>query len=311
MAVELTVALATEALRASGVGGEAAAVARLDGGVSNLTWRIDRRHSTPVALRLEREQGIFQPYDVLREARVINRLAASPVPVPRVLGISDRESALDAPYIVLEWLDYPHMGMVPMTAQVVDSYRSMVETIHALDWRALDLDFLDPPAAGPEAALRDLAAVHARAVAFGCDSDPQIAHLAAVLQAHVPDSPEPKLCHGDINVFNYLVDEDGSIAGVVDWEQAHLGDPLSDWGLITALASLKGLDAPPETQPLATPAFQRSGRTARDLRYWMLHQTYKLAVIHRIWSRIGDAPPWYTWADVERVSENALSYLDV
>jgi len=41
----------------------------------------------------------------------------------------------------------------------------------------------------------------------------------------------------------------------------------------------------------------------------MLHQIYKLAVIHRIWSEIGDAPPWYTWSDVERVSESALMYL--
>jgi len=37
---------------------------------------------------------------------------------------------------------------------------------------------------------------------------------------------------------------------------------------------------------------------------------YKLAVIHRIWSEIGDSPPWYTWSDVERVVQSALSYLD-
>ena len=307
--MELTSALATEALRAAGVDSEAVAASRLDGGVSNLTWRIDREDSPPVALRLEREQGIFQPYDVRREARVIDCLARSPVPVPRVLGVADQGSSLDAPYIVLEWLDYPHMGMVPMTAEVVNSYRSMVETIHTLDWRELGLEILDPPAAGPEAALRDLDTVHARAVAFDCHNDPQIAQMAAVLRERVPDSPGPALCHGDINVFNYLVDGSGSIAGVVDWEEAHLGDPLSDWGLITALASLKGLDAPPETQPLAAPAFQRSGRDARDLRYWMLHQMYKLAVIHRIWSQIGDAPPWYTWSDVERVVGRAQSYL--
>ena len=41
----------------------------------------------------------------------------------------------------------------------------------------------------------------------------------------------------------------------------------------------------------------------------MLHQIYKLAVIHRIWSEIGDVPPWYSWSDVERVTDHALSYL--
>lgn len=309
MDVDLTPALATEALNACGVDGRAISAERLDGGVSNLTWQIKRASDSPVVLRLERPTGIFQPYDISREARVIRCLESSPIPVPRVLGEAGGDSPLGAPYVVLSWLDHPHMGMVPMTPEVVDNYRSMVESIHALDWRSYGLDFLDPPSAGREAALRDLDAVRARAIAFDCQHDHLIAEIGAILNQHLPDSPEPRLCHGDINVFNYLVADDGSIAGVVDWEQAQLGDPLSDWGLITALASLKGLDAPPEDHPLAAPAFQRSGRDVSDLRYWMLHQMYKLAVIHRIWSEIGDVPPWYTWSDVERVTQNSVSYL--
>ena len=309
MDIELTPALATEALLAGGVGGRAVSAERLDGGVSNLTWQVKRTDDAPVVLRLERQQGIFQPYDIRREARVIRCLERSAIPVPQVLGACGDDSPLGAPYAVLSWLDYPHMGMAPMTPEVVDNYRAMVESIHALDWRSLGLEFLDPPSPGREAALRDIEAVHARAVAFDCRHDRLIAELDAILRQHLPDSPEPRLCHGDINVFNYLVAADDSIAGVVDWEQAQLGDPLSDWGLITALASLKGLDAPPEAQPLAAPAFQRSGRDACDLRYWMLHQTYKLAVIHRIWSAIGDIPPWYSWSDIERVSGNGLTYL--
>ena len=309
MELDLTPALATEALQACGVGGRARSAERLDGGVSNFTWQIKRADAPPVVLRLERPEGIFQPYDVLREARVIRCLEPSPIPVPQVLGECGDDSPLGAPFVVMSWLDYPHMGMVPMTLEVVDNYRAMVETIHALDWRSLGLDFLDPPPAGREAALRDLNAIRARAAAFNCQHDHLIANLDAILNQHLPNSPEPSLCHGDINVFNYLVANDHSIAGVVDWEQAQLGDPLSDWGLITALTSLKGMDAPPEDHQLAAPAFERSGRDPRDLRYWMLHQIYKLAVIHRIWSQIGDAPPWYTWSDVERVSEHALSYL--
>ena len=309
MDLELTPAQATDALHAGGVAGPAVSAERLDGGVSNLTWHIKRSDDSPVVLRLERPRGIFQPYDIAREARVIRSLEPSPIPVPQVLGEVGRDSPLGAPYVVLSWLDYPHMGMVPMTLEVVDNYRSMVESIHDLDWRSFGLDFLDPPPPGHEAALRDLDAVRARAIAFDCQHDHLIAEIGAILNQHLPDSPEPRLCHGDINVFNYLVAKDHSIAGVVDWEQAQLGDPLSDWGLITALASLKGLDAPPEDHPLAAPAFERSGREAHDLRYWMLHQMYKLAVIHRIWSEIGDVPPWYSWSDVERVTDHALSYL--
>ena len=309
MEIDLTPVLATEALLASGAGGTAVAAERLDGGVSNLTWLVQRNGDAPVVLRLERQVGIFQPYDVRREARVLRCLADSEIPVPQVLGEAGEDSPLGAPFVVLSWLAYPHMGLTPMTEVVIDS---------------LPLDGGDDPRARvartgaglPRPAARRSRSSVARsrrrarrAVHFRCDRDHLISEIGAILNQHLPDSPEPRLCHGDINVFNYLVDEDGSIAGVVDWEQAQLGDPLSDWGLITALASLKGLNAPPEDHPLAAPAFARSERPVEDLRYWMLHQMYKLAVIHRIWSEIGDSPPWYSWSDVERVSESALMYL--
>ncbi len=303
---QLTIAAASAALAECGVASEAAALERLDGGVSNLTWRVERREGPPVVLRVERERGIFQPYDVLREGRVLRALANTAVPVPAVLGEASRSAALGAACIVMEWIDAPHMGQVAPSPQLYEAYQAAVDAIHAVDWRAAGLEFLGPPAPGAEAALRDLDAVAARAEAFGGAGDPFIVELAAAARGALPDSPPPRLCHGDINVFNYLVGSNGGICAVVDWEQAQLGDPLSDWGLICALSGLKGSDDAPEEMPLAQPSLAAGGRSAADLRYWTLHQLYKLAVIHRIWSEIGDMPPWYTWGDVERVGGAAL-----
>ena len=303
---QLTVAAASTALAECGVASEATALARLDGGVSNLTWRVERAGAPPVVLRVERERGIFQPYDVLREGQVLRALANTAVPVPVVLGEAARSAALGAACIVMEWIDAPHMGQAASAPQLFEAYRAAVDAIHAVDWRAAGLEFLGAPAPGAEAALRDLDAVAARAEAFGCAGDPFIVELAAVARAALPNSPPPRLCHGDINVFNYLVGPDGSICAVVDWEQAQLGDPLSDWGLICALSGLKGSDDAPEEMPLAQPSLAAGNRSVGDLRYWTLHQLYKLAVIHQIWSEIGDAPPWYTWGDVERVGGAAL-----
>ena len=306
---QLTIAAASAALAECGVASEAAALERLDGGVSNLTWRVERAGAPPVVLRVERERGIFQPYDVLREGRVLRALANTAVPVPAVLGEAARSAALGAACIVMEWIDAPHMGQTAPSPRLFEAYRAAVDAIHAVDWRAAGLEFLDPPAPGAEAALRDLDTVAARAKAFGCYGDPFIIELAAAARAALPNSPPPRLCHGDINVFNYLVGADGNICAVVDWEQAHLGDPLSDWGLICALSGLKGSDDAPEEMPLAQPSLAASNRSAGDLRYWTLHQLYKLAVIHRIWSEIGDMPPWYTWGDVERVGGAALGWV--
>lgn len=306
---ELTPQVASAALAECGVAAEVAGLRRLDGGVSNLTWRVERADAPPVVLRVERERGIFQPYDVLREGRVLRSLAETAVPVPAVLGEAARCEALGAACIVIEWIDAPHMGQVMPSAGLYDAYRAAVDAIHAVDWQAARLDFLDPPAPGPEAARRDLDAVAARAEAFGCAADPFIVELSDAARGAMPDSPPPQLCHGDINVFNYLVGDNGGICAVVDWEQAQLGDPLSDWGLICALGGLKGSDEAPEEMSLARPSLLAAARSPRDLRYWTLHQLYKLAVIHRIWSEIGDAPPWYTWGDVERVGGAALRRL--
>ena len=306
----LTAALATAALEDCGITAQVSSLHRLDGGVSNLTWRLSLDDRDPVVLRVERERGIFQPYDVLREGRVLSALAGTAVPVPAMLGEAAHSAALGAACIVMEWIDAPHMGQVGMSPGLFDAYRAAVDTIHAVDWRAAGLDFLDPPAPGPHAAERDLDAVHARAVSFACDAHPYITELAEAARGAMPDSPPPRLCHGDINVFNYLVGDDGAIVGVVDWEQANLGDPLSDWGLICALAALRGSPEAPEQMPLARPSLLAGGRPPADLRYWMLHQLYKLAVIHRIWSEIGDIPPWYSWADVQRVGDACFDRLE-
>ncbi len=300
---------AAGALQECGIAARVAALRRLDGGVSNLTWRLELADGAAVVLRAERERGIFQPYDVLREARVLRALRGTAVPVPAVLGESARSAALGAACIVIEWIDAPHMGEARMTAGLLDAYRAAVDAIHAVDWLAAGLAFLDPPAPGVQAAERDLDAVHARAAAFGCADDPFITELAAAARGARPNSPAPRLCHGDINVYNYLVGSGGGICAVVDWEQAQLGDPLSDWGLICALSGLRGSAEAPEQMPLVRSSLIAAGRSAGDLRYWTLHQLYKLAVIHRIWSEIGDAPPWYTWADVERVGRASLRRL--
>lgn len=71
------------------------------------------------------------------------------------------------------------------------------------------------------------------------DSDilhPQPVAQAALrwLDRHLPP-PSEQLClvHGDYRTGNYLYTETGEITAVLDWEMAHIGDPLEDlaWSL--------------------------------------------------------------------------------
>jgi aminoglycoside phosphotransferase (APT) family kinase protein len=65
---------------------------------------------------------------------------------------------------------------------------------------------------------------------------PQPVAAAAVrwLRRHLPPpSPRLALVHGDYRSGNFLYDGEGAIRGVLDWEMAHIGDPLEDlaWSL--------------------------------------------------------------------------------
>jgi aminoglycoside phosphotransferase (APT) family kinase protein len=63
------------------------------------------------------------------------------------------------------------------------------------------------------------------------------------LEAHLPPaSGPPALVHGDFRSGNFLVDSDNWLLALLDWEMAHIGDPMED--LAWALDPLWSHDAP-------------------------------------------------------------------
>src|SRR4051812_49868312 len=86
-------------------------VEALTDGLSNITCRLriaDGRTTTAV-LRIQPRRGIFEPYDVLREGRVLSSLAGTAVPVPRLLAAEGDTRFFGSPFLLLEWIDAPHM----------------------------------------------------------------------------------------------------------------------------------------------------------------------------------------------------------
>ena len=64
---------------------------------------------TTAVLRIQPTRGIFEPYDVLREGRVLSHLAGTAVPVPGVLAAESDARFLGSPFLLLESIDAPHM----------------------------------------------------------------------------------------------------------------------------------------------------------------------------------------------------------
>jgi hypothetical protein len=62
---------------------------------------------------------------------------------------------------------------------------------------------------------------------------PEMELCAHWLRSNAPRSPRTVLVHADFKVGNVLLDDDGEIVALLDWEIAHLGDPHEDLGWVT------------------------------------------------------------------------------
>ena len=293
---------------------EDAAVLALEpvaGGASNVMLRAVLADAplAAVALRLESERGIFEPYDVIREAAVLRHLAASTVPVPEVLGEEPDRAVLGAPFLVMEWVDAPHMGAAGAGASF-GAYAAMVARIHALDWRALGLDFLGVPTSAAAASRAELEVVAARMARFPGADVPLLQRALDLLRDHVPGSGRLALCQGDINVFNYLV-RAGEVVAVVDWEQARIGDPRSDIAQLLALAHLKGVPFGPAGDAPFVQAYQSAAQAElRGMEFFRARWLFELGVIYHGWLAFNESEPWYSWELLVELLERALAELE-
>ena len=85
------------------------------------------------------------------------------------------------------------------------------------------------------------------------------------------------LVHGDVNFGNIIIrpGAPAQVAAVLDWEQTHLGDPLSDWGRLAAEDLLGNLDLSEGARQVMRETLESYGRSEDDIHYWTLHQLYK------------------------------------
>ena len=289
---------------------EVVAIETLDGGASNITCRVRLEHASvgDVVLRMQRDRGIFEPYDVVREGEVLRRLHGSGVPVPRLIGSEPGSLAMGAPFIVMEWVDAPHMGVAGPEASY-PAFTAAVAAIHALDWRRLGLDFLGVPANAAAGLEGELALISVRMGRFVGSREPLLTRAAARLRETLPRDGSLALCQGDINVFNYLFRAQ-KVVSVVDWEQARISDPRSDIGQLVALSHLKGLPFGPAGDAPFVRAYEAAvGRSVPGMAWFRGRWLWELGVIYHGWKAFNESDPWYTWSDLVHLLDASLAEL--
>lgn len=208
---------------------------RLTGGASREVWAVEvtdtEGRARPVVLRRD-PPGHGDARRMRAEAACLRAAAATGVPVPEVLASGDTAPGVDAPYLLMNRVEGEALPRKLQRDSAFDAVRGglaaemgyAVGLIHrtALDTLGM-LDDADPVDA-LERIYRDLR-----------DPRPAVEIGLRWLREHRPP-PRPKaLVHGDFRLGNLLVDATG-VRAVLDWELAHLGDPIEDLGWLCVRA---------------------------------------------------------------------------
>lgn len=296
---------------------------RISGGASRetyrfrLTWRDGEGRSRERKLILRRDP----PASLIDTERRIEFEAyraffGSAVPVPEMLWLEEADAALDHPFFVAEeiagfqaspgllWAE-PYVATLEALAQ---RKWMILGEIAKADPTALGLDQVMAPVAPDACWDRELS--YWEGVLDEDEAEPLPIIRAAIrwLRAN-PPPPARKVgvVHGDYRTGNFLYDEQGAIHGILDWEMAHLGDPLEDlgWSLNPVWSFGRGLAGGLVPREQAIAIWEASSGMTTDpaaLHWWELFNCVKGQAIWissaRAWIDGGNRepimayPPW-------------------
>jgi aminoglycoside phosphotransferase (APT) family kinase protein len=218
-------------------GGTMAGATRQQGGARKEAWWVDfdtARGRRELFLRYDRSDPArtLDPWTLHREASVYLALQGTEVRVPAVLDVHPTHQAMLAERVVGENWFSRITDPDEATATAQDFMRQLA-ALHRLDPATLALPHLAAATTIPDAIAWELDEWDRVIEQRGGEPDPQLAFGLAWLRRNVPDVDSPVvLVQGDTGPGNFLY-ADGQVLAVVDWELAHLGDPMDDIAWLT------------------------------------------------------------------------------
>ena len=268
-------------------------LAPLPGGASSLTF-VGRRSGRPVVVKVA-PPGVepIAHRDVLRQARVIQELAATPVPVPEVLFDDPGDPPDVPPLFVMSRVegtareplfDDADAGPKAVVTERFRNAAAAMAQLHRIEPSAVGLD--SEPVTGPTAEAqrwcRTLETVDPALV-------PGWHGVAAALESSTPPALPAAIVHGDFRLGNLLAVDD-RVTAVIDWEIWSIGDPRVDagWFLIncdptTYRRPSRYVDATPPLSELAAIYREELGSEVPELNWFQALACFKSAAT---WSLI-------------------------
>lgn len=202
----------------------------LDGGVSAQVTVIEaaRPDGAPDKLVL-RQYGPANlrtdPHSAAHEYRLLTLLHAAGLPVPRPRHADESGAILPGPFLVSDFIDGDPGNAPAFLAEPPPAFISQLAATLA-DLHQAGIPLADAPflTAITDTAIRKMGT---------CPAQPDVALNEAAVRAAMarawppPVVNDPVVLHGDYWPGNTLW-RDGTLTGVIDWEDAQAGDPVAD-----------------------------------------------------------------------------------
>ena len=285
------------------------------GGHSNLTFKATGADGQRYVLRRPPlYQVLATAHDMGREHKIIAALHDTDVPVPRAFGLCDDEAVNERPFYVMEFVDgqvvrnqTQAVALTPQQRQTAS--RSVAQTlarIHAVDVDEVGLGDLGRK---EDYIARQLRRWLRQFEESKTQDRPEIREVHDHLVTRIPHQGPAGIVHGDYRLDNCMLDTDGQVAAVLDWELCTLGDRNADVAQLLVYWAEPGdpesaLDSPPTGAPgFASRAEmlnlyqEASGRNVDNFEFYMTFGYWKLAcILEGVYSRyiggaMGDKTP--------------------
>ncbi|WP_334134600.1 phosphotransferase [Tepidimonas sp.] len=215
-------------------------IEKFPGGQSNPTYRLRTPKRTYVMRTKPGPVAKLLPsaHAIEREFRVMQALAHSAVPVPRMGVLCEDESVIGRAFYVMEHIEgrvlwdpaLPGMTPADRRAHYLEMNR-VLATLHRVDVQAVGLADYGKPGNYFE---RQIARWSKQYVASITEPIPEMEALMAWLPEHLPalaqDEQLVSIVHGDYRLDNLMFHpQQPRIVAVLDWELSTLGHPLADF----------------------------------------------------------------------------------
>ena len=209
---------------------------RLTGGASRETWRFDADGSAFVLQRVR--PGTIG--GLKQEPSVLLMAAQHGVPVPELVFDGSASTALTEPFMIVRAVEGETIARKIQRDDAFGLARknfcrdagAALAKLHSID--VAEVSGLEN---------EDQVVRYRDVLDFLNQPHPTFELVFHWLRAHAPVSQRHTIVHGDFRLGNLMIGSEG-IAAVLDWELAHLGDPMEDLGWLCVKAWRFGGAAP-------------------------------------------------------------------